>query len=642
MDRENLGPAERIIQTLLAHSDHMYHNRPGMVTAAPTSVTGVLWQPVVYKADKDDKNKKVVYRLDKRAGKKGKAATIRTPIGTLWQDKTVRTDDRRKVGEYREPGIFPEVAVWAYKQVAEVWKLDNEFAARWASYAFADKSTARDFKVILAAFMMVQSRKGDPVVEDGKVIFHDDDYRDVGEAMVLMQRKGEDFNAKLLLRIREVLTLEPVAAINRELGFGRSAREAFTGRWPKAVNRWLRFREQNPKVLEGLVKSGFRKTVIKLAKAIGYKPESNAFFKVLRWEQTQAADGRRGLAIGEKIEAAETWAGLTEEQVCERIVRDKPNFKRIVGLVPNGLTRAIVAASVEAGAFSDKDLIIFTPTLEELGLLKVQEIRERWEKAVRGAEDQRAANIARNVQSKATKEKLQEGADTAVKAAVEEVLRGLRVYFMVDISSSMQGAIDEAKRYIEKFLGGFPQDQLHISVFNTSGREITLKHASAAGVAQAFRGIAASGGTDYGAGIRALQGFKPKADEDTLFIFIGDEGHNGTGGGHGGHGVHFVQAVQASGLNPMAIGLVPVVSPQYGRAMAVRTTAAMLGVPCFEIDQKVFDDPYAIPRTLRALIAATPVGQVNAAAAAPARFTLVDQIMKTDLLKKPVWALATA
>ena len=32
------------------------------------------------------------------------------------------------------------------------------------------------------------------------------------------------------------------------------------------------------------------------------------------------------------------------------------------------LTRAIVAASVEAGSLSNKDLIIHTPTLEELGL----------------------------------------------------------------------------------------------------------------------------------------------------------------------------------------------------------------------------------------------------------------------------------
>ena len=39
--QETLGPAERIINTLLAHSDHMVHNRPGMVVKDAKSVTGV-------------------------------------------------------------------------------------------------------------------------------------------------------------------------------------------------------------------------------------------------------------------------------------------------------------------------------------------------------------------------------------------------------------------------------------------------------------------------------------------------------------------------------------------------------------------------------------------------------------------------
>jgi len=621
MDRENLGPAERIIQTLLAYSDHMYHNRPGIVTQAPGSVTGVLWQPAVRKTEKvDGADKNHIYQLAKQ-GKK----TTKTLVGSLWQDGTVRTDDRRKVAEFREPGIFPEVASWCYQQVAEVWKLDNEFAARWASYAFGDKSTSRDMKVVLAAFMLCQSRRGDPVKENGQVLFLDDDFRNVGEAMTLLPG---GFDLKLLLRIREVLELETVAKINRELGFGRSARKAHLGRWPVVAAKWLRYREQNPKVLDGLLKSGFRKSVIKLCKAIGYKPTTPEVFRKLRWQQAQAADGRRGIAIGEKVEAGETWIGLKEEQVCERILRDKPTFKQIVGKLPEGLTRAIVAAAIEAGSFSDKDLIIFTPTLEELGLLKVQDVRERWEKAVRSAEDQRAANIARNVQSKETKEKLQEGADTAVKAAVEEVIKGIRVYFMVDISASMQGAIDAAKRYIGKFLSGFPPEQIHISVFNTGGREVTLKHASAAGVDQAFRGIMAGGGTDYGAGVRALQHHKPKADEDVLFIFVGDEEAN-----------PFVDAVRLSGLNPMAFGFLKVRnSPNYS---AVTTTAAQLGIPCFMIDEKTFEDPYAIPRTVRALVAATPVGKAHAAAPV-VRVSLVDTIMKTELLKKPVWADAAA
>jgi hypothetical protein len=614
MNRETLGPAERIIQTVLAYSDHMVHNRPGMIVPAPQSVTGVHWAPVTHK---DEAGKKVVYRLD-RHGKK----TVKTAVGELRADRSIVDGRGQRVAEYRPAGLFPEVAAWLYRQVAAVYQLDNEFAARWASYAFGEEH--RDLKVVLAAFMLVQARKGDPVHDDGKVAFHDDDFRDVGEAMVLLRRKdGRDLNPKLLLRVRDVLALPEVAQINRELGFGRSARKPFLGRWPRAVEKWLRYREENLPMLEALVKAGFKKSVKLLAQRIGYKPTTAKFFAVLGWTQAQAADGRRTLAIGQTFAQEPTWDGLTEIEVCERIVRERPSYKRIVGMVPKdvGITRAVMAAAVEARCLSDKDLIIAIPTLEELGILGDPAVAERVERAVRAAEDQRAANLATRVKSAAAKEKLEEAADNAIKKAVVEATRGLRIYFMVDISASMQNSIEQAKVYLEKFMQGFPLDRIHVSVFNTTGREVAIKHASAAGVRNAFHGITAGGGTDYGAGVRVLQGHRPLAGEDALFLFVGDE-----------EAGHFRDAVQASGLAPLAFGLVRVGN---SRMRCVSETAALLGIPCFPIDERTFADPYAIPRTVRALVAATPVGK-----GAPSRVSLVDKILETKLLVKPVWATA--
>lgn len=614
MPNENLGPAEKILQMVLSYSDHAVHNRVGVVSPDPGSAVGVKWVPVSHSVEE---GQKVVYEL-RKVGRRD----TRIRLGVLYDDGQVR-DGQRVIGRYQPAGLYPEVVAWMYRQVVDVWKLDNEFSAKWASYAFTQEH--RDLKVILAAFMLVQCRKGDPVVENGKVTFYDDDYRDVGEAMLLLYSKGKDFNPKLLLWVYEILTLPAVAEINRELGFGKSAREPFLGRWPKTVEKWLQYREENPRLLEGLVKAGFRRTVMELSCMVGYKPTTTKFFELLRWRQKQADDGRRSMAIGKAVAAAETWEGLTEEQICQKIVKSKPNLKRIVGLLPKGmgLSRAIMAAAIEAGSLSDKDLIIVTPTLEELGLLDVQEIRERWEKATKSAEDMRAANIASRVRSKETKEKLMDAADTAVKKAVEEVVKGIRIYFMVDISGSMTDAIAQAKIYLAKFLQGFPQDQIHVSVFNTSGRVINIKHSSAAGVDNAFRGIAAGGGTDYGAGVRALQNCKPKEDEDVLFIFVGDE-----------EASDFTQAVTASGLKPIAFGFLKVRNSGYS---AVRDTAAHLGIPCFMIDERTFADPYAIPRTIRALVASTPVGVSTSRVVV--RQSLVDVILSTKLLQKPAWAV---
>lgn len=615
---EALGPAETIISTVLTYSDHMAHNRPGVIVPDPGSVVGVRWMPATYKVDKAT-GAKQVFRLDK-VGKK----TNRTLLGLLADNGAVMNGPRQ-VGEYRNPGLFPEVAVWLYKQIADVWKLDNEFAARWASYAYRQEH--RDLKVALAAFMLVQTRKGDPVKDNGKVIFMDEDYRDIGEAMALLYEKGQKhaLDPKLLVRIHALLSLPGIAEVNQKLGFGHTTRRPFLGRWEKAVNRYLRYREENPKLLEGLVKAGFRTTILQLAQLSHFKPESPRFFKILRWRQAQAKDGRRTLAIGEATTQAETWAGLDERQVCERIQQTRPSWKRLTSLLPPevGLTRAVMASAIESGIFSDKDLIIATPTLEELGLLEVQDIKQRWEQAIRRAEDMRAANIATRVKTKAVKEKLQDAADNALKNAVEAVVRDMRVYFFVDVSSSMTTAIQDAKGYIARFLQAFPLDRVHVARFNTNGVEVKIPQASAAGVEQAFRGFGASGGTDYGSGVAILAQYKPKANEDSLFIFVGDE-----------EAAPFARAVRDSGLRPTAFGLVR--TPN-AHGMCVRQTAAELGIPCFMIDTKTFEDPYAIPRTIRGLVAATPVNKAVAAPVVP-RVTLVDTILKTELLKKPAWA----
>jgi hypothetical protein len=620
--RENLGPAERIIQTVLSYSDHMVHNRPGMVVADKTSVTGVRWFPVTHK---EEEGQKVVYRLDK-VGKK----TNRVRQGVL-RDNGDIYEGRNKVGQYRPAGIFPEVATWMYKQVAEVWKLDNEFAARWASYVYNQDN--RDMKVVMAAFMLVQSRRGAPVTEDGQVLFYDEDFRDVGEAMMLLRRKdNKDLNPKMLLRVHDVLSLPQVAAVNKELGFGHSGRKPFLGRWTKATEKWLRYREENVPLLNGLVKAGYRRTVMELARRCGFKPETPQFFELLRWKQVQSKDGRRTIAIGQEVTKAEDWSKLTEEEICQTILRDRPSYKRVIRLVPPkvGLTRAIVAASVEAGCFSDKDLITHTPTLEELGLLQVQEVKDRWERAIKAAEDMRAANIALRVRNKEAKEKLQEASDNALKKAAEEVTRNMRIYFMIDCSGSMQGAIETAKEYLTKFVQAFPLDRIHVCHFNTAGREVAIRHASAAGVQNALKGIGAGGGTDYGAGVRALAHHKPQEDEDVLFVFVGDEGAS-----------KFTAAVNQSGLRPMAFGFIKVVSPGWGEhRYAVQETAASLGIPCMMLDNNTFNDVYAIPRTIRAMMAATPVGTTSAGVQRK-RVSLVDEILKTELLKKPIWATAT-
>jgi len=626
MERNELGPAEVIINALLAYTDHMVHNRPGVVSPDPTSKVGTRWVPATYKAQEGDK---VVFQKQK-VGMGRKQRTNLVKLGNLQDNNDVKNG--RVVGRYQKPGLYEEVAVWMYRQVADVWKVNNEFAARWASYQF--KQEHKDLKVVLAAFMLVQSRKGDPVVEGGEILFNDEDFRDVGEAMCLLYSKeAKGLDPKLLLRVFRVLWLPEVAKINYELGFAKSDRRPFLGRWPKVVEKWLRFREQNPAMLQGLVKAGFKGTVAELARRIGYKPTTEAFFEAMGWKQHQAADGRRQLAIGLEMAKAESWSGLTEMEICQRIEKDKPGWKQLTGRLPKeiGLTRGIMACAMDNGCLSAKDIQILSPTIEELGLLEVQEYRAKWEAALKQATDMRAMNIAKRMKSQEASEKLDQAADEAVQKQVEEVMKDLRVMVIIDISASMDGALDGAMDLIPRLIQSIPLDRLHVSVFNTTGAEVKIKHGSSAGVRNALKGIRAQGGTHYVAGVMALQHCRPKDGEELVMIFIGDEEQTR----------HFAQPIRDMDLNPVAFGLMRIVGGRYshGNGTVVRDTASQLEIPCFEIEKNTFDDVYAIPRTMRNLIAATPVGVApqRALARAP-RVTLVDSIMKTELLEKPAWA----
>jgi hypothetical protein len=623
---EELGPAERIINSITQYVDHMVHNRPGIVYQDNRHLAGVRWQQATWIKDGDDK---VVYSVTKN----GRRKQIKTRVGVGVPGTVDVRENGRVVCRFQPPGVFPEVAGHLYRQIADIWQMDNEFAAKWASWAFLNEKN-RDLKVLLAAFMLVQSRFGEPI-QEGDEKFLDEDYRAVGEAMCLLRRKKEGFDPKLLLRIGEVLETKQVIEINREMGFGRTNRRAIIGRYYKVIEKWLRNCEQNTKVLEALVKAGWRTSVMQLARKVGYKPETERFFYILRWKQVQSKDGHRELAVGKDVKKADTWDTLTERQVCEKIMEEKKmSWKVISGKIPPGIgiTPAIMAAAVEKGCLSDQDLIIMTPTLEELNLLNDPVVKKRWDSAIEKAENQRAENIAKNVRSKTAKDGLEKAVDTAAAKAVEEVVRDLRVYVMVDKSGSMQNAIEQAKQYLSRFVGAFPLDKLHVCVFNTVGREVDIKSPTRASVAQAFRGHTAGGGTSYACAVSCLTNkYKPAENEDALFIFVGDEQD---------HNVRsLVHHTQQSGVNPVAFGMLHVDGIAYGgyrHGQIVHLAANELGIPCFDIDEKIFADPYAVPRTIRNLIAATPVGK--AAAAPKPRINLIAQILNTPLLQKPAWA----
>jgi len=573
LPESQMGPAERLLDVVLGSSAHLWHNRPGL------DVNGT-WIPA------KNKTKRV----------RGKAV---------------------------KPGLFVPAAVALYSRLLEIFKLNPDLMAHLASYALVETDW-RDLKVACAALMLVQARAGVPVHDDdGSVAFYDDDYRKIGEAMVLWyQRKSARMlTPKAVLRVAELLETPEIAALNRAAGFGDpAAKRAPIGRWSKAATKWLAVRETNKAMLSGLVKAGYKQTIKNLARKIGYKPQSPEFFGVLGWKQSQADDGRRVVGLDNAtLEKTERFDGLSEAEICETIVTQRLRYKDAVGRLPSdiGLTPAIMVALLPT--LSDRDLRQLTPTLEELGLLSVQEIRARWEKAIESSTDQRGLNIAANVRDKGLKEKLAESADNAVKKAVAEATAeaDIRVMFLVDKSGSMQGAIESSKDALGKMLGGFPLEKLHVAAFDTMGQVLKAKASSRQAVQHMLAPIKADGGTIHGSAVQALHrdGVRVPTGAKLIVIVVGDEA--------GEQGAQLAGVFRSLGYTVDAMALI-VAGVRGGST--VRDCAKTLGVPFSEVQVKQFDDPYHVTRVLRALLEAPVTVGVPTAG-------LVERVMSTKLLE---------
>jgi len=583
---ESLGPAEKLVQLIINFPDHLWHNRPGVV----------------------------------RNGK-WKAATRK-------EIEEHKTTGRVPNGQFLPPGPNREAIERVYGALADIWRANNELAARLASYIMKETDW-RDMKVVCAAFMLVQNRAGEPILEeqDGKkiVLFHDDDYRAVGEAMIKLYERGSNrmMNPKLIQRIGEVLSLAGVVAMNRTLNFGNPhKRKPFVGRYYNAVTDWLEFRETNISLLEGLKKSGYTKTVQSLARMVGYRPKSKRFFEVLGWKQKQAPGGHRSIGLTDLEIRKVSLEGLSEKEICEKIVAEELGWKQVMGMLPKklGLTPAIFVALLDQ--FSDKDLTILTPTLEEFGLLKHEPIKQRWHEALQKQEDQRARNIAKNIRDKETARQLQDSADAAVVKAVADATKDadIHIMFIIDTSGSMQGAIETSKQALSMIVQGFPPEKLHIASFNTIGTLLKPRHWSAAGVQHMLKSIGASGGTIYSSGVRVFYENKVKipAGADMILFAVGDEA--------GEEGDLFARSLRQFRYVPSAIAHIVNVAPNSQRGNTVRRAAELLGLPYTEVNVEQLTDIYQVQRTLKAVLEAQPFREKG---------SLIEKILQTELLVSP-------
>ena len=142
-------------------------------------------------------------------------------------------------------------------------------------------------------------------------------------------------------------------------------------------SKWLTYREENPQLLEGLIKAGFRSTVMTLARARVISPSPGSSSR----RSVGSRARRRMVDVRSQSERRSRRKRPGKVSLKRRHLRTGGQGKAGVQEAGQphpqgtGLTRAIMAAAIESGCLSNKDLIIATPTIEELGLMTVQASR---------------------------------------------------------------------------------------------------------------------------------------------------------------------------------------------------------------------------------------------------------------------------
>jgi hypothetical protein len=80
------------------------------------------------------------------------------------------------------------------------------------------------------------------------------------------------------------------------------------------------------------------------------------------------------------------------------------------------------------------------------------------------------------------------------------------------------------------------------------------------------------------------------------------------------------------------MALIAAVASGSGRGTTVRRCAQTLGVPFADVDVAQFDDPYQVPRVLRALLEAPVPTAFASTLTALTRRSWIDKVMQTPLL----------
>jgi hypothetical protein len=446
---------------------------------------------------------------------------------------------------------------------------------------------SKDLKVVSTFINSLNDADGTPFYAGSK--YKKPNYRLVAQAAV------QALDPKLALRVATLANLK--------LTLGTKYKEGthFSRGLKKAITKYIKYREQNPKAIEGLRKAGLAKTFQQLYRLLHASPSMETA-AILGWNQKKG-----GRVQKKKIFNFE---GLTDLQVAEKIRSDRLAPQATLGALDRKISPVIAAAILEQ--CSGDQAVIYRELFDKEGLLKDKEVLRVFSDKIRTAKTalDRVDKITTDIDEDVKKE-----LKTARAEKRKEITGDLgKIFLHIDISGSMDKAIAFAKEkgsIIAECVNN-PEKNFFWGLFNSRGHllrnpETFEKDAFMA----ALYGVKATGNTNCLA-------CYPWARENgcEVDVYVTDQGHND------GNIASIVAQCRAKGwADPKVVVIVDFSS--YTAKGPLQVAFESLDIPVSIIK------PNAL--TESALVAQAVGVAIRGAVA------IIDDIMATPLLELPQW-----
>jgi len=477
---------------------------------------------------------------------------------------------------------------------------DPYFLAHFTSYAIKNLNS-KDLKVVAVFANALSDADGTPFVvdqdENGRPIYSTEFKKP--NLRMISQAAIQELDPKLVNRVIELANRKDTLGMR----FGEGTH--FPTSLKTAIRKYIRFREQNPKAIEGIKKAELGPTFTNLYRKMHLKPNKETA-EILGWRQGSIKKGNL-----EKMEkkALFDFSGLSDLEIAEKIRKDKIPARAALAALPEKLSPVIAVAVLEQA--TGNQAVILRGMFDRQGILKDKEVLKVFEKKVKTATT--ALDRVDKINTEVDEDVSNVMKDARSEKRKEEVGDLGKVFIHIDISSSMHRAIMFAKErgaIIAECIKN-PEENFYWGAFNQNGYILEKpKSFKKDGFMASLYGLRDGGSTDC----LACYGEARRLGCD-IDIFLTDQEHN-----QYPLDMLLDKYTKAGVTHPKAVVIVDF---SHGRDMLLHDAFVDHGIPVSIIQPDALTESALVTQAVRsAMLGATGI---------------IDEIMATNLLKLPHW-----